>query len=118
MNGLFDLYTLRPLKGYYPFKMFNELYQMGTSVECVIEGEQVYAVGAKDAEGNSSLMLTYYTDDDAAGEKTVQVEMENASEVYEVYLLDEDKTAELIKTAGNRFELTLKRNSVVLLKNE
>ena len=117
MNGMFDFYTFRPLKGYYPFKMFSTLYQMGTSVECVIDGAEVYAVGAKDAERGSSAMLCYYTDDDNAGEKTVQVELANASDTYELYLLDEDNNGELLKTVDNSFEITLKRNTVVLLKS-
>lgn len=117
MNGLFDLYTYRPLKGYYPFKMFNELYKMGTSVDCVIDGNEIYAAGARDAEGNSSAMLCYYTDDDDAGEKTVHIELENASDKYELYLLDEEHNAEWLQTVENSFEIALKRNSAVLLKN-
>lgn len=114
-NGLFDLYTYRPLKGYYPFKMFNELYKMGTSVECLVDGEDVYAVGAKTARDDSCAMLCYFTDDDSAGEKTVHVELQHVPNKYELYLLDEDNNAELIKTVDSSFEITLKRNSVVLL---
>lgn len=117
MNGLFDLYTLRPLKGYYPFKMFSELYRMSTSVECVIEGEEVYAVGAKGAEGNSSLMLAYYTDDDAAGDKTVRVELDGGAEQYEIYLLDKEHNCELVQTVGKEFDMVLSNASVVLVKS-
>ncbi len=116
-NGMFDFYTLRPLKGYYPFPMFNALYQLGTSVACEVEGEDVYVVGARDDEGSSALMFAYYVEDNSKGEETVQVEMKNASEKYEVYLLDEDKNMEFVQTVDSSFEITLKRNSVVLLKN-
>lgn len=46
-NGLFDFYTLRPLKGYYPFKMFNERYTLGRSVRVEVTGDKLYAAAAK-----------------------------------------------------------------------
>lgn len=116
-NGMFDFYTYRPLKGYYPFKMFNTLYKMGTSVECVVDDEELYAVGAKDAEGNSSLMFAYYTDDDTAGEKTVHVELNGGAKQYEIYLLDKEHNCELVQTVGNEFDMVLSNASVVLARS-
>ena len=63
-NGLFDFYTLRPLKGYYPFKMFNERYTLGRSVRVEVTGDKLYAAAAKGDNGESALMLACYTDDD------------------------------------------------------
>lgn len=117
MNGMFNLYTLRPLKGYYPFKMFNTLYRMGVSVQCETDSEDVYAVAAKDEKGNSSVMLCYYSDDDAAEEKSIHIEMQMASDKYELYLLDEEHEETLVNVVENSFDITLKSNSVVLLKN-
>ena len=36
----FDTDTLEPLKGYYPFPMFNTLYQLGTWVESTVNGKR------------------------------------------------------------------------------
>lgn len=116
-NGMFDFYTYRPLKGYYPFKMFNTLYEMGTSVECESEGEDLYAVGAKDENGNSSLMLAYFTDDDLAGSKTVHVELVDGAEKYEIYLLDKEHNCEVIKIVGREFDMELSNSTVLLLKS-
>ena len=73
---------------------------------------------AKDKEGNAACMLSYYTDDDEAGEVTLQINLQGMGHKYEVYLLDEDNTNEFIMEVGPSFELTLKRNSVVLLKSK
>lgn len=116
-NGMFDAVTFRPIKGYYPFRMFHTLYQMGTSVECLIDGENVYAVAAKDADGNSSLLLTYYTDDDNAEEKTVHVALNDGADKYELYLLDQDHDCDLIGAVESEFSITLKNTSVLLVKS-
>lgn len=116
-NGMFNFYTLRPLKGYYPFKMFNTLYRMGTSAQCMVEGENLYAVGAKDEQGNASFMLTYYTDNDHAESKDVHVELDGGAEKYELYLLDENHNCELIQTVGKEFDITLEATSVLLAVN-
>lgn len=117
-NGMFDFYTCRPLKGYYPFPMFSTLYELGTSVACKVEDEKVYAVAARDDEGKAACMLSYYTDDDTAGEVTLHVELQGTGNTYEVYLLDEEHTNECVREVKASFELTLQRNSVVLLKSK
>ena len=117
-NGMFDFYTCRPLKGYYPFKMFSTLYEMGISVSCKSESEQVYVVAAKDAKNGAACMLSYYTDDDTAGDIQLKVNLQGIEGKFELYLLDEDHTDELVDEVGTDFELTLRRNSVVLLKHK
>ena len=42
-NGMFDFYTYRPLKGYYPFVMFSKLYALGTAVSCNSDDEDIYS---------------------------------------------------------------------------
>ena len=61
-NGMFDFYTLRPLKGYYPFYMFSRLYRLGTQAEAISNDPDVYAVAAR-GETGFALMLAYYNNE-------------------------------------------------------
>ncbi len=116
-NGMFDYYTLRPLKGYYPFKMFNTLYQLGTAVKAETEGEGLHIAAAKDVDGKTAIMFSHYTDDDEEiGEKTVTLNIVGGAEKYEVYLLDETHSEEQIGTVKNGETVRIVPNSVVLLK--
>jgi len=116
-NGLFDFYTKEPLKGYYPFKMFNELYKMGKACECVIEGASIYSSAAKDDNGNSAVMLCLYTDDDTDTlEKEIKLRFIGGKAEYDIYLLDAWHTDELIGKVSAGQTITIKPNSVVLLK--
>ncbi|MBQ3054792.1 MAG: hypothetical protein IJC88_01665 [Oscillospiraceae bacterium] len=110
--GIFDSYTLRPFKGYYPFRMFNTLYRLGNEVECVSDDETVYAVAAKNGE-DRAVMVCYYTDDDTAGEKTVDFVLGGE---YRVELLDEENTCTELPWDGNT--ITMKRNSVLLFTSK
>ncbi len=117
-NGMFDFYTLRPLKGYYPFKMFNELYTLGESVRVNITGENLYAAAAKGENGESAVMLSCYTDDDLDTEKRpVTFKFENGAKKYDVYLLDKDNTMEKINTVKSGDTLPVAPQSVLLLKS-
>jgi len=116
-NGLFDYYTFKPLKGYYPFVMFNTLYKLGTSVEVAIDDECVYAAAAKDADNRQAIMICYYTDEEETMPvKDIVLDMCASAGSYELYLLDDAHTNECIHT-GPVTSVTLKPNSVVLLKS-
>lgn len=45
-NGMFDFYTYRTLKGYYPFLMFSKLYELGNTVLAESDSPDVYVLGA------------------------------------------------------------------------
>ncbi len=62
-NGLFDTDTKRILKGYYPFKMFNSLYRLGTAVKIGDLPKGIYAAAATNGKTHG-LLLTRF--DDAA----------------------------------------------------
>ena len=100
MNSLFstDL-VCECLKGYYPFYMFNQLYKLESAVEIRRDSEDVWAAAAKGEEHN--VMLTYYSDDDTAPEKTVKVEFKNVENKggvrLEYYCLDEMHDCELVR---------------------
>jgi len=113
MNGMFDTDTLQPLKGYYPFPMFNELYKLGTFVDGGWFSDGIYYTAASDADGKTgAAMLTYFVDDDAAEQKTACVTFEGAVKGAKVslYKLDAAHDNELISTeyfTSDKFALKL-----------
>lgn len=117
-NGMFDFYTLAPLKGYYPFVMFNKLYESGTQIECICEADNIYSVSAIDKSGKTTTMLVYYSDDENCVDKEIEIVYENASgRKIEQYLLDKTHNLELIKDYEiSDVKLTIKHNTAVLLR--
>lgn len=105
MNGMFNTDRVcETLKGYYPFFMFNKLYQAGTFVlpEYVTEPDEnkrkVFACAAKGDEKHA--MLAYFDDDDTAGHQIVKIKLKNVGEdafKARVYMLDKNRDNELIK---------------------
>ena len=100
MNGMYCTdYIFECLKGYYPFYMFNQLYRQGEAVEIERASADVWAAAAK-GEAHC-VMLSYYSDNDSAPEKTVKVELcnvEHESGVrLEYYCLDKDHDCELVR---------------------
>ena len=100
MNSLFNTdFVFECLKGYYPFYMFNQLYQLDNAVEVERDTADVWAVAASGKEQN--VMLSYYNDDDTAPEKTVKVELKNINNKngvrLEYYCLDESHDCELVR---------------------
>lgn len=120
-NGLFDFYSMKPLKGYYPFYGFADLADLGTHVACSSDDPDIYTVAAKDDEGNVGLMVIYYAEDDTAEPcKNVRLKVtpgttlpgtvahvvDDARNYEEVYLQQRD---------GN-LEFRMPRNSIFFLK--
>ena len=119
-NGLFDFYTYEPLKGYYPFYIFADLYEMGIQAETVSEDEHVYAVGAK-GNGKWGLALTYYAEDDALGEKEITLSLSGVGLAScRFYLVDEEHTyKELVcEIRNDTVTMRLARNSIVYMEGE
>ena len=116
-NGLFDFYTTEPLKGYYPFKMFNELYRKKNACKCTFdEGNGLYAAAAT-GESGKAVMISYFVDDDNCKEPyDVQLDLIGSDETYDVILLDKEHDAEVVKQVKNGETLTLLPNTVCLLK--
>lgn len=55
--------TLKPLKAFYSFKAFNELYRLGSAVDAVAEGADLYACAAQ-GEGGCALLAANYCAED------------------------------------------------------
>jgi len=81
MNGMFSTdFVCDCLKGYYPFRMFSTLYQLGDAVPVKNDNKNLFAVAAS---GNNqyAVMLTYYSDDDTAEAVSVRLEAEGIQAV-------------------------------------
>lgn len=110
MNGLFDTDIVSErLKGYYIFRMFNELYKLGNCVETESKGEYIYACAAKNEE-KAAVMVTYYSDKDEAENEEVRVDLSGIKGgKVKVYRHDNEHDMELV-----REEEIAKDGSVVL----
>ena len=121
MNGMFDLYTLRPLKGYYPFVMFSRLFDLGEYVESSSDDGDVYSACATNGKDHSAIVC-YYTDDDNAGNKEICVNFDGANlDGAKVYLLDEGYSMNEMsqyRIKDNTLTLKVRRNSVIFIEKK
>jgi len=115
-NGLFRAFTYEKYKAFYSMLFFSKVYQAGTQVESVSDDADVYAVAAAN-EKDCAAVVTYYTYDPAAREKTVTVTIDAPEAELDVYLLDDTHDAEIVRKVRTKelLELKLLPNSVVLL---
>ena len=112
-NGLFDFYTFKPLKGYYPFLMWADLRELGTEVLSCSENDNVYVVSACDGN-KAAIMLTYYTDND--NERTnypIELDLQGLDIIKkDVFVLDKDNTF----TINLSENIIMKPNSCIFIK--
>ncbi len=96
MNGMFNTDLVCDLlKGYYPFRMWNELYKRGTQLETKVD-ENVFACASKGDDGSVAVMLTHYCDDDNTKSEKVELNICDVFGNAKIYLLDNDHDMELI----------------------
>lgn len=116
MNGMFSEYFYEPLKGYYPFKMFGNMYIMNNASETESDCTDIYSFAAR-SENEAGIMFTYYLDEDSAEEKEVALNLKGLVSdkpvKAEVYLLDENNDMTLTDTkilSGESFTMYFKMN--------
>ena len=100
-NGMFNTdFVYEPLKGYFPFWMYNKLYLQDYSVFSESLDKTVYAAAAGSENGNGAVMVTYFDDDAKEKNKIVEIAFNGikGEKTLEFYLLDEDNDATLVKT--------------------
>ena len=112
-NGLFDIYTLRPLKGYYPFLWFSEFYGL-SEVRSKNSVDDIYTLCGVSEDNKVKAVVTYYTEEDNMPEKSVELDFGKAAE-YEVYALNDEQTNEIIGTVSE-LKFSLKPNSCLFIK--
>ncbi len=108
MNGMFSTdFVCDCLKGYYPFYMFNTLYQLGTEVESVASGD-IYLCAAREGD-EAAVMLTRFCVEDGEGPEAVELDLQNFGPCEaELYILDEDNDLTLQKKLQLDGKLALK----------
>ncbi len=118
MNGLFNFYNLKPIKGYYPIKTWGEMLAMGNQCEITDIPSDIYATAAIGENGQRLAMITYYTDDDNALDIEFTVELVGEKRVT-LYLLDDKhdlKPIKRIECDNGKVTLLVQPNTVVVLR--
>lgn len=114
-NGMFDLYTLRPIKGYYPFLYFSALYELGNQAESHCDAQDVHVTAASDGD-SCAAMLTYYPmEGDEIRQVTVSTDKGGD---YRVRLTDGSVTNEerIVTAVNGSLTFDLKPNSILLME--
>ncbi len=114
-NGMFDFYTLRPLKGYYPFLYFSKLYALKKQAKAYSNASDVYVTAASDGD-NCAAMLTYYPmEGDAVRQATIFTDTDGD---YRVRITDGKVTDEehIVPAVNGTMTFNLNPNSIVLLE--
>jgi len=116
MNGIFDFYTCKPIKGYWALYGFSDLYELGECVRAESDDRDIYVTAAKDGKGSSAALVVYYTNDKDREDKTVVVAL-GAHGSSAIYTVDEEHSYDMTdKQQGDTVTLTMKPNSFAVIK--
>ena len=91
-NGIFDVYTLEPLKGYYTFLAWSKLAGLGSQFALDTKNKNgIYAVGATDGKGHAGILIyRYFEPDLLPGDLEISVHLNGTGlDNAKVLLLDE-----------------------------
>jgi len=116
-NGMFDFYTYRPLKGYYPFVMYSHLYELGRSVQSISGDENLYVSAAK-GENGYAMMFTHYRKDKQSADMNVTVQLSGVTDgIWEAKILDSNHTMDTtyVTAENGMLELQMPDDCVILL---
>lgn len=118
-NGLFDMYTYRPLKGYYPFLIYSKLYELGNQVEASTSNDDLYVICAKNGD-RVGAMITYYAEDDNKRPMRAEVDFGSLDMTgAKVIVVDENRTMledYSVKFEGGKAKIRLERNSIMYIE--
>ena len=113
--GLFDYYSYKPLKAYYPFLWFAELYELDAVVEEAETTEPaLYSICGVDSNDKVKCIVTFYSENDYATPRTVDVDLGRDGE-YDIYLLDAENDAKFVGTTKD-LTFTLNVNSCIMIR--
>lgn len=115
-NGLFDSDCMLPLKGYYAFKFFSDLYMLGDQTVCESDSGDIYVLSATDGDEHAAV-ISYYTCDPEATEKTIKITVDLDGE-HNIYLLDSAHDGErVLSVSGCEFEIVMQPNTLIKISN-
>ena len=117
--GLFNIYDFSPMKPYYAFPMFADLYDLKNQVSCETDDPDVYAIAAKGEDGTLKTVVCYYQEDDEVKDAKTVILTDVAGDLTGMTCKIVDETRNLedyeVKVSGNTVEIVLTPNSYVLL---
>lgn len=113
-NGVFDFYSCKPLKGYYPFYWFGMFYDMEAEIKAENSIDDIYTLCGVDKNDKVLSVITYYTHQDDKENKQISLDFGKIGK-YEIYLLDENHTNELVATTDD-LTFDVAPNSCILIK--
>ena len=113
-NGVFDFYTYRKLKGYYPLYWYGRFYDAAGQVPTVTRPENVWGICGEKADGKRIAMFSYFMEDDGADGIELSVDMGKPGR-FEVFITDPDRDGESIGEFSE-IKLALKPDSVAFIK--
>ena len=114
-NGAFDIFTMEVQKGYYPLYWYGMFYDMVAEIKAENAIDDIYTLCGVNADGKVLSVLTYYTnEEESAKNKQITIDFGRPGK-YEIYLLDETRTNELVDTT-EKLTFDLAPNSCILIK--
>ena len=87
--GVFDFYTFKKLKGYYPLMWYGKFYDLKSELRCVNEPNGIYTLCGEDEKGKVLCVVTNYSDDDNGSSRQIDLDFGHKGN-FEIYLLDEE----------------------------
>ncbi len=96
-NGVFDFYTYRPLKTYWCFKWYGEMYELAHELRAAELPKDVYLLCGVDEDDKITAIITHYSERDDKENAKVTLDFGKDCE-FDVFLLDNDHDGEFIKT--------------------
>lgn len=112
--GAFDYYSYDCLKGYYPFYWYGMFYEFEKEIPSENTISNIYSLCGVDSNGKVLATVTYFDDNDSAENKKIKIDFGKEGK-YEIYLLDEEHDAELVKITS-KLEFDMSVHSAILIK--
>ena len=115
-NGVFDFYTYKRKKGYYPMFWYGTFYDCEYEIRAEEEPADIYTLCGCDKDGKITAVITYYAEDDNKSSKDISVDFGKDGK-YEVYRLDKDSDG-VYAGSFEKLEFCMERNSCLYIKEK
>ena len=113
-NGIFNVYSLQPLKGYYSLYWYGMFYDMDCEIRAENKIDDLYTLCGVDKSGKTQTVVTYFSENDNAPAKEFSIDFGRPGK-YEIYKLDNNNDGALIDTTEN-LTFTLGVHESLLIK--
>ena len=113
-NGMFDLYTMEPLAGYYPFYWYGKLYDGYKELRIEKGHPDIYALCGVREDGKRIMLCTHYNKDDSTPAMDVEFDFGKQGK-YNIYLVNNQVKNKLVKTT-DELKLTLNNFDCILVE--